>query len=176
MLEQPQPEPVEQTPGMGEPGFAAPLPGAEPSSLRQFCIFRVNRERYALSVLEVEEVVEFPRVTPLPLGPPFLIGISNLRGVIVPIIDIAFAESHRPDSAPSRLIVAAAEGKKEQNILRIGLAADEVLGTYITSEPLLTDEAPREMPHCSGLLRHGEHLALVLDLRRLAQAFPVTAI
>lgn len=175
MLQETQPE-LGLAAGNAEPGIAADLRAAEPSLARQFCVFRVNRERYALSVLEVEEVVEFPRVTHLPLAPPFLIGISNLRGIIVPIIDIAFAEGRRPDATPSRLIVAAAEGKNEQNILRIGLAADEVLGTYVTNEPLLTEEAPREMPHCSGLLRHGDRLALVLDLRRLAGAFPVTAI
>lgn len=158
-----------------EPGIAADPQAAEPSLARQFCVFRVSRERYALSVLEVEEVVKFPAVTHIPLAPPFLIGISNLRGIIVPIIDIAFAEGRRSDATSSHLIVAVAEGKNEQNVLRIGLAVDEVLGTYVTNEPLLTDEAPREMHHCCGLLRHGNRLALVLDLRRLAGAFPVTA-
>jgi hypothetical protein len=53
---------------------------------------------------------------------------------------------------------------------------DEVLGTYSTSEPLLRDEAPREVPHCAGMLRHGDRLALALDLRRVLETFPVGAI
>ena len=53
---------------------------------------------------------------------------------------------------------------------------DEVIGTYSTSEPLLKDEAPRDVPHCAGMLRHGERLALALDLKRVLETFPVGVI
>jgi hypothetical protein len=60
--------------------------------------------------------------------------------------------------------------------LRLGIAADEVIGTYTTTEPLLVEEAPRDVPHCCGMLRHEERLALALDLRRLTETFPVGVI
>lgn len=143
---------------------------------RQYCIFRVGRERYGLAVLEVEEVVEWPAVTRLPLAPPFLMGIFNFRGIIVPIVDIAFHEGCRPRVLPNRLIVALAAGKGEQNAVRIGIAADAVYGTRITTEPLLIDELPSELPHCCGMLHQDNELALILDLRRVAEAFRIPAI
>ena len=71
------------------------LPRAAPD--RQYCIFRAGRERFCLSVLDVEEVVEWPNLTRVPLSPTFLMGIFNLRGTIVPVVDIAFTEGRRPD-------------------------------------------------------------------------------
>jgi chemotaxis signal transduction protein len=58
----------------------------------------------------------------------------------------------------------------------MGLAVDEVLGTYSTTESLLKDEAPRDVPYCAGMLRHGDRLALALDLTRVLESFPVSMI
>jgi purine-binding chemotaxis protein CheW len=143
---------------------------------QQYCIFRAGRERFCLHVLEVDEVVEWPRLTNLPLSPPFLMGVFNLRGSIVPVVDIAFTEVRRADLPPKLVVVACLRGGAEAPDVRVGLAVDEVIGTYSTSEPLLKDEAPRDVPHCAGMLRHGDRLALALDLKRVLETFPVGAI
>jgi purine-binding chemotaxis protein CheW len=143
---------------------------------RQYCIFRAGRERFCLSVLDVEEVVEWPTVTLMPLTPAFLLGIFNLRGSIVPVIDIAFTEGHRADLTPKHVVVAILPGNEQHDDIRIGIAADEVIGTYTTADALLVDEAPRDVPHCCGMLRHEDRLALALDLRRLVEAFPIGVI
>jgi purine-binding chemotaxis protein CheW len=142
----------------------------------QYCIFRAGRERYCLHVLEVDEVVEWPRLTNLPLSPPFVMGVFNLRGTIVPVVDIAFTEVRRGDLPPKQVVVACLRGGANAPDVRLGLAVDEVIGTYSTSEPLLKDEAPRDVPHCSGMLRHGDRLALALDLKRVLESFPVGVI
>jgi purine-binding chemotaxis protein CheW len=142
----------------------------------QYCIFRAGRERYCLHVLEVDEVVEWPRLTNLPLSPPFVMGVFNLRGTIVPVVDIAFTEVRRGDLPPKQVVVACLRGGTNAPDVRLGLAVDEVIGTYSTSEPLLKDEAPQDVPHCGGMLRHGDRLALALDLKRVLAAFPVGVI
>ena len=142
----------------------------------QYCIFRAGRERYCLHVLEVDEVVEWPRLTNLPLSPPFVMGVFNLRGTIVPVVDIAFTEVRRGDLPPKQVVVACLRATANTPDVRLGLAVDEVLGTYSTSEPILKDEAPRDVPHCGGMLRHGERLALALDLKRVLEAFPAGVI
>ncbi|HUQ49678.1 MAG TPA: chemotaxis protein CheW [Terriglobales bacterium] len=142
----------------------------------QYCIFRAGRERFCLEVLDIEEVVEWPTVTKVPLAPSFLMGVFNLRGAIVPVIDIAFTEGRRADLPPKHCVVAAMKGADPTEILRVGIAADEVIGTYTTSEPLLVEEAPRDVPHCCGMLRHDDRLALALSLRRLTETFPVPVI
>ncbi len=149
---------------------------AEQRPSRQYCVFRAGRERFCFSVLDVDEVVEWPKVTPIPLAPPFLMGIFNLRGVIVPVIDIGLTAARRPDLPPKHVVVACLHGEAGANDLRLGIAADEVFGTVTTSEPLLVEEAPRELTHCCGMLRDGVRLALALDLKQLIENFPIPVI
>jgi chemotaxis signal transduction protein len=143
---------------------------------RQYCVFRAGRERFCLSVLEVEEVVDWPIVTRIPLAPSFLMGVFNLRGTIVPLMDIAFTEGRRPGLLPKHVVVAAIEGDANREDLRLGIAADEVVGTYSATEDSLLSQAPAEVPHCRAMLRHDDRLALVIDLRRLTDVFPVPVI
>lgn len=143
---------------------------------RQYCVFRAGRERFCFSVLEVEEVVDWPLVTRIPLSPAFLMGVFNLRGTIVPLVDIAFTEGRRPGLLPRHVVVAALESDPQRGILRLGIAADEVIGTYSATEESLLDQAPADVPHCRGMLRHDDRLALVVDLRRLTDVFPVPVI
>src|SRR5213076_1856089 len=63
-------------------GGAIPPEFAEQLPEKQYCVFRAGRERFCLLVLDVEEVVEWPRVTRVPLAPAFLVGVFNLRGAI----------------------------------------------------------------------------------------------
>ncbi len=170
--ETPQLEPLqpEAETGAMAPEYAEQLPE------HQYCVFRAGRERFCLSVLDVEEVVEWPTVTRVPLAPAFLMGIFNLRGSIVPLIDIAFTEGRRADLPPKHVVVATMKGEGDREDLRLGIAADEVIGTYTTSDQLLVDEAPKDVPHCCGMLRHEDRLALALDLKRVTEAFPVGVI
>lgn len=168
---------------MDEPQQLEPIAEAEQLELlpqavpeRQYCVFRAGRERFCFSVLDVEEVVEWSNLTRVPLSPTFLMGIFNLRGSIVPVVDIAFTEGRRADLSPRHIVVAALKGEGDRDDLRIGVAADEVIGTYSTAEPLLVEEAPRDVPHCCGMLRHEDRLALALDLKKLTEAFPVPVI
>ncbi len=143
---------------------------------RQYCVFRAGRERFCLLVTEIEEVVEWSAVTVVPRAPAFLLGIFNLRGNIVPVIDIAFTQGHREDLTPRHVVVAKMAGDGDRGDTRLGIAADEVIGTYSTNEPLLIDEAPKDVPHCCGMLRFEGRLALGLDLGRILNSFPVPVI
>ncbi len=148
----------------------------EPRPERQYCVFRAGRERFCLNVLEVEEVVDWPIVTRIPLAPAFLMGVFNLRGTIVPLMDIAFTEGRRPGLLPKHVVVAAIQGDAQHEDLRVGIAADEVIGTFSAAQDALLDQAPAEVPHCRGMLRHEDRLALVIDLRRVTEVFPVPVI
>ena len=177
MAQEPQLDLQTTWPGVDAEGDVA-VASDDRAPEHQYCIFRAGKKRYSLSVLEVEEIVDWPSITRVPLAPPFLMGIFNLRGVIVPVLDIArpAERGRQPDAPPKKLVVAAVPGSGDRDDLRVGLVSDEVVGTYVTPEPLLVEEAPRDVPHCCGLLRHDDHLALALDLRRLAEAFPISVI
>lgn len=143
---------------------------------QQYCIFRAGRERFCFSIMDVEEVVEWPSLTRIPLAPSFCMGVFNLRGSIVPVVDIAFTEGRRPELQPRHIVVASMKGSTDSGDLRIGIAADEVIGTYSTADPLLAEQAPLEVPHCCGLLQYEGRMALALDLKKLTEAFPVPVI
>ena len=137
----------------------------------QFCVFRSGRERFCLPVLDVEEVVEWPLLTVLPMSPAYLVGIFNLRGAIVPLIDIAMTEGRRHGLLPKHVVVASFRNGAQEEI-RLGIAADEVIGTYSVGAEDLLQQAPENVPHCVGMLRHDDRLALMIDLRLLLEAFP----
>ena len=137
----------------------------------QFCVFRSGRERFCLPVLDVEEVVEWPLLTTLPMSPAYLVGIFNLRGAIVPLIDIAMTEGRRHGLLPKHVVVASFRNGAQEEI-RLGIAADEVIGTYSVGAEDLLQQAPENVPHCVGMLRHDDRLALMIDLRLLLEAFP----
>jgi purine-binding chemotaxis protein CheW len=147
-----------------------PLEERHPES--QYCVFRSGRERFCLPVLEVEEVLDWPLLTRVPLSPGYLMGIFNLRGSIVPLIDIAMTEGRRAGLLPKHVVVAALRLDAQQELLRVGIASDEVIGTYSVSSEELLEQAPENVPHCVGMLRHDDRLALVIDLRKLLDVFP----
>jgi purine-binding chemotaxis protein CheW len=147
-----------------------PMEERRPQS--QYCVFRSGRERFCLPVLDVEEVLDWPILTKVPLSPAYLVGIFNLRGTIVPLIDIAMTEGRRPGLLPRHVVVASLPADGHREILRIGIAADEVIGTYSVNSDEVLEQAPENVPHCIGMLRHDDRLALVIDLHRLLEAFP----
>jgi purine-binding chemotaxis protein CheW len=171
---------LERAASLLEPGgaefadFDTPSENRRPD--RQYCVFRAGRERFCLSVLEVDEVVDWPAVTQVPLSPLFLMGIFNLRGTIVPLIDIAFTEVRRPGLLPKHVVVAVLKNGADGDDLRVGIVADEVIGTYSAIEEQLLGQSPSDVPHCRGMLRHDDRLALVVDLKRLMDVFQLPVI
>ena len=148
-------------------------PAMDRSPESQYCVFRSGRERFCLPVLDVEEVLEWPLVTKLPLAPGYVLGIFNLRGTIVPLIDIALTEGRRTGLLPKHVVVASLRSQGAQEDVRLGIAADEVVGTYsVNNAEDFLEEAPENVPHCVAMLRHDDRLALVIDLRRLLEVFP----
>lgn len=56
---------------------------------RQYLTFLVDREMFALDIRYVKELIEIPSITPVPMTPDFIRGVINLRGSVVPVIDLA---------------------------------------------------------------------------------------
>lgn len=57
---------------------------------QQFCTFFINKIYFGINVLQVQEVIKFTEITPIPLMPADVLGLINLRGKIVTIIDIKY--------------------------------------------------------------------------------------
>lgn len=85
----------------------------ETRELRQFISFTVGEEEYGLELLEVKEVIRAREITWLPRAPSFIKGIINLRGDVIPIIDLRdkFGLDSRADSEATRVIVVEVDGR-----------------------------------------------------------------
>jgi len=81
--------------------------------LRQFISFSVGDEEYGLELLRVKEVIRVREITWLPKAPSFVKGIINLRGDVIPIIDLRdkFGLVAKEATAMTRVIVVEVEGK-----------------------------------------------------------------
>lgn len=75
---------------------AASSKGASTTSLREFLAFKLGAEEYGIDILRVQEIRSYEQPTRIANAPPFIKGVVNLRGVIVPIIDlrIKFGQEH----------------------------------------------------------------------------------
>jgi purine-binding chemotaxis protein CheW len=124
---------------------------------------RVGAGRYAFDVRDVREVEDRQRVTAVPGAPDGVVGVCNLRGAVLPIVQIHDLLGQERDGA-SFLVVTAVDG------MVAGVTVDEILGV----EPLPADlEADQTVGVLGRALVDGE-LVGVLDmgaiLRRLADA------
>jgi purine-binding chemotaxis protein CheW len=97
---------------------------------------RAANEQYALPVSDVLEVAELGEVTPVPGAGATVMGVRNLRGQVVPIVDLARVLGLPPASAPERIVIAEDAGRKA------GLAVDEVLGVEELPEPSEAGSSP----------------------------------
>jgi purine-binding chemotaxis protein CheW len=81
--------------------------------LRQFISFSVGEEEYGLELMRVKEVIRIREITWLPKAPTFVKGIINLRGDVIPIIDLRdkFGLPRTENTAMTRVIVVEVEGR-----------------------------------------------------------------
>lgn len=124
---------------------------------------RIGTEVYAMPVEHVLEVAELGEVAPVPGAPPEMLGVRNLRGQILPIVDMAkvFGIAGSPNA--QRLLVAEARGN------RAGFAVDEVsdIGT------LAGEREESESELLSGACLSEDELVGIVDIARVFESLEV---
>ncbi|MGZ4958786.1 MAG: chemotaxis protein CheW [Methylomonas sp.] len=92
----------------------------------QYLTFLVGDESFAVSILDVKEIIEITNVTHVPLTPDYIYGVINLRGNVVPVIDLsARLKNQRADISKRSCIVLVAVETAE-GLQLIGMLVDEV--------------------------------------------------
>jgi len=88
---------------------------ARPEPRQNFtcCSFQLATKQYSLPIENMVEISELPQVVDLPLSPPHIYGMVNLRGKVLPVIDIAGCEGDPSSySADRRMVVVDAQGEE----------------------------------------------------------------
>lgn len=107
------------------------------SSELQLVTFMLGGEEYAVDILSVQEIIRMTEITSIPNAPEFIDGIINLRGVVIPVLDLRMRFSMEKVAATgqSRIIVVRAHG------LVVGLVVDKVMEVLRLRSDII-DSAP----------------------------------
>ncbi|HEY0144111.1 MAG TPA: chemotaxis protein CheW [Thermoanaerobaculia bacterium] len=141
---------------------------------QQYLSFAVGAEEYALSVLRVKEIIEFGGVTRVPSTPAYIRGVINLRGSVVPVIDLA-TKFGQPASrvSPRSCIVLVETAVAEQSTV-VGIMVDSVSQVVELAEhdviPPPRFGASVRVDYLVGLGRVAGKLVLVIDVDRVLAA------
>ncbi len=97
---------------------------------RKFCTFQLENEWFGVDVLQVQEVVGYAEVTPVPLAPSPIAGLMNLRGQILTVIDLRRClgmPERKPYPLPMNLILSPSEAPVSFQVDQVGdvLSVDE---------------------------------------------------
>src|SRR5262249_23505753 len=98
----------------------------EAADLAQFLTFSVADEEYGISVLTVREILEYDTVTRVPKTPAFIRGVINLRGRVVPVVDLAVRFGLPASPVTKRSCVVIVEVQVQGEPVVMGLIADAV--------------------------------------------------
>jgi len=141
------------------------------SETGQFLTFFVGAEEYAIGILRIREIIEFSGATHIPAMPASVLGVINLRGRVVPVVDLAAKFGCSLAQARSRNCVVIVEIAIDGEDTIVGLVTDTVSQVIdlpmesIEPPPALGTRARTEFLH--GLGKHGERFVLILDVDRL---------
>lgn len=131
--------------------------------------FRIGRESFGVPIRLVHEIVRIPDITAVPEAPDFVEGVINLRGKIVPVVDLRkrFGEKEIISTRKNRILVAEVDRKM------VGLmvdAASEVMKipeTEIEQPPNVFEEG--DLQYVTGVGKLNGRLIILIDLTRVLQ-------
>lgn len=96
----------------------------------QYLTFMLGREMFALGILGIKEILEYEPPADVPLMPSFIRGIVNLRGAVVPVIDLCARFGREPTSISKKtcIVIVETSGKEDTQVLGVLVdAVNEVL-------------------------------------------------
>ena len=88
----------------------------------QLVTFLLKDEEFGFDIMSVQEIIRLPKMAKVPRTPPYVVGIANLRGVVLPVIDMRtrFGMERAPETDRTRILVVDIDGVKT------GLRVDRV--------------------------------------------------
>ena len=136
-------------------------------ALNQFITFAIGDDQYGVDIMAVREIKGWSQISPLPGQPEYMRGVLNLRGALVPIIDLRCRFGQGTTQATPLHIVIVTQVCDRP----VGLLADQVLD-IVDVEPARVQPVPRiaetaNADFLSGLVNIDSGMVALIDLRRL---------
>ena len=137
----------------------------------QYLTFAVGDEEFGVGVLQAKEIIEYDTVTTVPNAPAFIRGVINLRGSVVPVVDLAVKFGRQSSAITRRSCIVVVEVKQDDAVTVMGIFADRVTQVAdLTADEI--EAAPTfgtgvRTDWLVGLGRVGKRYLLLLDTDRL---------
>jgi purine-binding chemotaxis protein CheW len=138
---------------------------------RQYLTFRLGDETFGVNVAKVREILDFTSITKVPKTPDFMRGVINLRGSVVPVVDmkLKFGMEETRKTVDTCIIVLEVTIEGETTI--VGALADSV-EEVLEMEPEQIEPPPRigmklNIEFINGMGKIGEEFVIILDTDRI---------
>ncbi len=135
---------------------------------QQYLTFFLEDEEYAVNIQRVKEIIEYTTVTKVPKVPQWIRGVINLRGNVVPVVDLAvrFGLEERPVTKTTCIVIVEVQQDSERTVM--GVIADAV-NQVIDLAPKDIEEPPAfgtrvRLEYLFGMGKLGKKFALILNV------------
>ncbi|TNE70582.1 chemotaxis protein CheW [bacterium] len=141
------------------------------SSFNAYLTFKLDREIFAIPVEQVIEIIEVSQITKIPQTSDFVLGITNLRGNVLPVIDtrVKFGMEQVPQTIDSCIIVIAVHNQNEES--HLGILVDSVMevsefeAKHIKAKPTIGRKFNNE--YITGIVQSEEQFVLLLNVNKV---------
>lgn len=145
--------------------------GAESGEVNQYLTFQLGTEQYGVNILQVREIRGFSPVTQIPHSPRHMLGVLNLRGLIVPVIDLRMRFGLEVQDYTPTTVVIVLNLQSEQGQQDVGVVVDAV-SDVVNVSPEQTKPRPafgsREGGEfVSALAALEDRMVLLLDIDKI---------
>jgi purine-binding chemotaxis protein CheW len=147
---------------------------------RQYLTFKLGNEVFATDVAQVREVLDLTSITKVPRTPEFMAGVINLRGSVVPVVDLRLCFEMPKTVSTRNTCIVVVEVILNGEATVIGALADSV-EEVIDLEPEQIQPAPRigtqiRVDFIKGMGKRDNNFVMILDIDRVFSADELTAI
>ena len=147
---------------------------------QQYLTFAVGAEAFASSITAIKEIIEYRRPTDVPMMPAFMRGVINLRGRVVPVIDLSVRFGRAPIEVARRTCIVILEVKQDGEAHDIGVLVDAVNAVIEIAdadiEPAPSFGANLRSDFISGMGKIGEKFVIILDTQKVLSLEELTAL
>jgi purine-binding chemotaxis protein CheW len=141
------------------------------SDQAQYLTFLIGSEEYAVALLRIREIIEYDTVTRVPSTPAWIRGVINVRGSVVPVVDLAVKFGLPESAVTRRTCIVIVEVLLEGQETAMGVIADSV-NQVVDLGPREIEPAPAfgtrvKVDFLAGMGKLGKRFALILDIDRV---------
>jgi purine-binding chemotaxis protein CheW len=133
---------------------------------KQYIIFKLNDEKFAANINHIASITEYASITPLPNGPAYVDGLLNLRGDIIPVVNLKKRFKMAEQKMNEKRILIA-----RKNNVQIGFLVDDASQSMTVDESKILPPPKiaikRENDYISEVCIYNNELIIVVDLDRV---------